>query len=511
MKLHAASQTLWAHILIEQSRKVSFLHLSQQEGIQNLDCFKFDAPQGTGFLCNWSRHSCFVIFLPISQDVQLVPCARVERRGMCVQMRASGRTRRAASLRRAPLLPVEVWKKIADHMTTAEWAQISHTCRTMSQLQPRRISVVSHNMLGHLRWAMKHCSEAEYLEISVSDIACTELADIMKAGSKKLKHVQSLALDFTPDDDDNDDDFDDARRCRGFDEGDLPWLAQFLAQVSRLKVLRLEAVRIDVTMLQAQAQLKHLCLGFRLPFPTEACHTLQNLHSLETPRLSVQYESEYGHEPMVQIPGLDLNGCCSLRELHIRMLEPDMLSVRFGCSVSVAYDIATINRAKWHAGSALYNTCALYSNRYRHEYDVDLAYTADDENLGWLLRSTYPHLTTMELDYPRLCSVEEPLVINESFRSLRELTVTSIVVCLEIKTPLRLDTLILSAEENMNISVTDVTALAAGLKRLHLKWQSCCSTTYRLATSLTTPGDWCERFEVPRFTVVAYPLARGPS
>ncbi len=412
----------------------------------------------------------------------------------------------AARARRAPAFPVEVWREVANHMTTSEWAGASTTCRAMSQVQPKRMSVGSPAMGGDLptalRWMVKHCSEAEDLSIGVPNTGCEDLAEITIAGSQNLAHVQNLMLEFTPYD------YDD---CMGFDEAELPWLAQFLTGATQLTSLTLEGVRIDVKMLSVlKAQLKHLELGFKLPFPREACLGLQDMHGLETLHLSVEYYSPNG-DFLVKISGLDLSGCRALQRVDIGMLEPDMLSVPSSCYLSVERDILGLDRRKWEDTAPKYTACVLYSNRYKEGEDEDLLYECPRlaGRLTWLSQVACPNLTWLELDYPKLTAVLQPLVIDRCMGALKHLRVSSNTVYVKFGALARLDTLILTAVKNVNIHLADVSGFAAGLEKMQLKWKSCCSNTYRLATALTNPADWDEQHDLfPEYcyTEVIFPV-----
>ena len=406
-----------------------------------------------------------------------------------------------ASSRRCPQLPIEIWKEIAAHILTDQWAQVCGTCRATSQVQPRRLSTGQHDSekVEDLRWAMKHCSEARTLDIFLRNTACKGLADVMTAGSHH-KRVQRIAIFF---------DFEHKNGRPGFDEKDLPWLATFLRRATQLEDLVLDAVTIDVTMLMMlKAQLKHLRLSFRLPFPADTCHSLQHLHKLITLNLEVQFNS-LSEDHVVPICGLDLRGCCNLRKVQISMLEPAMLSVPPGCYVSVERDILWMDERKWQVGAAIHNACTLRSNAYGPTSEQ----VSDDSpclagHLGWLSGVKYPNLTMLEVDYPKISSAFYPLVIGDCLMSLQHLNIASQFGYVIFEADIRLKTLIIDAERSIYIYLINLSAFAAGLQRLDLTYRSCCSTTYRLATALTSPDDWFESNDLlpeDRWTEVRFP------
>ena len=398
----------------------------------------------------------------------------------------------ATSLLQLPRdFPVEVWKGIADSMHVYDWARISTVSRTSLQVLPREV-LIGHmdgeDLSGCLRWVMKRCREAETMDIDMTDIACKDLAESMIAGSHHLKHLQTLVLCFTP--------YLCLESKVGFDEAELPWLAQFLAGAPELRSLSLHQVRIDVTMLtMLKAQLTELRLGFSLPFPMGACHKLQGLRSLETLHLYAVYNSTID-EDIVKISGLDLTGCCKLRELHMSLLEPEKLSVPPGCFVSIERDILFLNRRKWEGAAALYNECALFSNRYSSQYanlDQDLLINRPRlaGTLGWLSQVACPNLTKLVLNYPKLLSMRRPLRITDCLKSLRHLEVISSSVYVVFEESVQLEKLVLEARKNVNIALANISHFAAGLQYVRMRWISCCTTTYALATALRNGEEWC--------------------
>lgn len=336
-------------------------------------------------------------------------------------------------MKQAPVLPIEIWKMIAGHLMTKDWARACGACRAMSQVQPSVLCMMPNDQdtRADLRWAMKRCSETEFLGLIIDNISSTDLADIILAGSKNLKHMQHLVLDVTPKD------FDP--QCPGLDENETPWLAEFLAQLTQLITLRLEAVRIDLTMLLLNTQLKGLHISFRLPFHTDSCHCLQSLHSLESLYLDVEFDS-MADDQVVQISGLDLAVCKTLSNVHISMLEPSRLCVPAGCYVEVERDILWLDEGKWEGGVANHNGCLLRSNAYKDKDDLDHLCECPRlaGSLDWLSRVTLPHLTKLQLDYPKLCSADHPLLIEECLVSLEQLSVISKTVFIKFSGPARL-------------------------------------------------------------------------
>lgn len=413
-----------------------------------------------------------------------------------------------ASLRHPlPALPVEVWKEIASYLGTAEWAIISRLCRTTAQVHPRMIELevnLQCEQLTDLRWAMKHCSEAEDMSIHITNPRLSELPGVMLEGSQNLRHLQRLHLDFHPPQLDFHPEPLDS--WPGYDEGELPWLLTFLQRATQLKALRLEAVRIDVGLLQVKEELRHVWLSFRLPFAAEACHALQSLPLLETLHLDVGFDSVEDNQ-VVHISGLDLTGCQHLRAIHIALLEPKMLKVPPGCFVSRERDILWLDGSKWLAGAANLNSCFLRSNAFNGE-DEDIMDECPNLAgcLSWLIVEPMPQLTRLELDYPKLSSSRHPLLLTERLMWLRHLIITTKDLYLNIGAPTRLETFIVVSQGSVTLGVPDVSAFASGLKRLELEWQSCCSTTYKLATLLTSPDSWYEgAWYVPRYTKIIFP------
>ena len=257
------------------------------------------------------------------------------------------------------LFPVDVWKEISSHMTTAEWAKAARTCRAMSQVHPRNILVWSMDAnQAELHWTMRHCSEAEDLILCLDGAAWKRLQHVMIPSDWNIQRLHHLVLDFTPFEDD---------MCSGLTEAHLPWLAQFLARATQLKLLQLEAVSIDTRMLQVQPNLKHLRLGFRLPVQREVCQYLQNLHSLETLHLEVLFESIGEDYKVVKISGLDFTGCRHLRAISLSMLEPMKLRLPAGCSLSAQRDILCLDEEGWKRNAANLHTCRLRSNAYKDD------------------------------------------------------------------------------------------------------------------------------------------------
>ena len=328
----------------------------------------------------------------------------------------------------------------------------------------------------------------------------------MLEGSQNLRHLQRLHLDFHPPQLDFHPKPLDI--WPGYDEGELPWLLTFLQHATQLKALRLEAVRIDVGLLQAKEELRHVWLSFMLPFAAEACHALQSLRLLETLHLDVGFDSIENNQ-VVQIPGLDLTGCQHLRAIHIGLLEPKMLEVPPECFVSREREILWLDGRKWQAGAAKINSCFLRSNAFNCE-DEDVFDDCPNlaSRLSWLKFEPMPQLERLELDYPKLSSSCHPLVISEHLMRLRHLIITTKNLYINFGASARLETFIVASKGSVTLGVRDVSAFAAGLKRLELKWQSCSSTIYKLAAMLTSPDSWFEASRMnpgDRYTLIIFP------
>ena len=62
-------------------------------------------------------------------------------------------------------LPVEIWRQIADHMSTKAWARVSGTCKAMHYVQPKQISIgVSSE--SALAWVQTHWGQASTLKLN---------------------------------------------------------------------------------------------------------------------------------------------------------------------------------------------------------------------------------------------------------------------------------------------------------------------------------------------------------
>ncbi len=213
--------------------------------------------------------------------------------------------------RRQPIsLPVEVWKEVAGHMGTHQWARASGTCRVMSQVQPRRIECLPawrqtpEHLLDMVQWCINHWREAEVFGIKFGDVHHYRMYKLMKSSSPS-EHLQQLAFDFSP-----------SREAEGrgdyvpVDQFAPMWLDPFLTQAAQLKALCLEGISDVFPKLPGLDKLVHLAVGFRRPLKKHACSALQTLHSLETLCLDVEFVSkEYHHDGAVKVSGLDFTGC----------------------------------------------------------------------------------------------------------------------------------------------------------------------------------------------------------
>ncbi|BDA43027.1 hypothetical protein COCOBI_04-0370 [Coccomyxa sp. Obi] len=242
----------------------------------------------------------------------------------------------AGGARQPITLPVEVWKEVANHMSTRQWAKVSGTCRAMSQVQPRRIECLAarqqtpEHLLDMLQWCINHWREAEKFGIKFGDVHMYKMYKLMKSSSPS-EHLQQLAFDFSP-----------SKEAEGrfdyiaIDKFAHIWLDPYLRQAAQLKALCLEGISEVLPNLPLLDKLVHLSVGFRRPLKKHACIALQTLHSLETLCLDILFTSrQYEFEDVVEINGLDFTGCSKLRAVRVMMLEPEYLRLPPGCSLSV--------------------------------------------------------------------------------------------------------------------------------------------------------------------------------
>ena len=152
-----------------------------------------------------------------------------------------------------------------------------------------------------------------------------------------------------------------------------------------------------------------------------------------------------------------------------------------------------LDEHKWQTTAGLICACTLHANAYKGEEEWE-RYRCPrlDSGLLWLPRFHCPHLTRLDLDYPELSRIWAPIEINGNLANLQHLRVNSLNVHLYVCTTLRLQTLILTAEQSLNLYVRDISALAATLTMVQLSWISCCPRTLEFAALFKTTGEYCE-------------------
>ena len=382
-------------------------------------------------------------------------------------------------------LPVEVWKEVADCMSTLEWARASGTCRAMFQVQPRRIVCqerwrhTPEHLLVMAQWCINHWREAEKIGIHFGDVHPCFLYELMIDVSPS-EHLQQVAFDFSL-----------SREAEGkydsmgADKIAPLWLVPFLTQAQHMKALCLEGISGVLPDLPLLDKLVHLAVGLRRPLGKDACNALQTLQSLETLCLDVKFVSSQDNDA-VEISGLDFTVCSKLRTVRLMMLEPEFLRLPPSCSLSVTRDILWMDESKWQARAGLISACSLRANAY-NEVDVWEKYRCPALAMGpdllWLSRFSCPHLTRLDLDYPKLSEVWRPIEINRNMANLQHLRISSLHVHLYITAQLRLQTLFLVAEQSLNLDIVNIFALAASLTNVQLSWVSCCPTTLKFAAN----------------------------
>ena len=401
---------------------------------------------------------------------------------VCAGSMADGRTQPIT-------LPVEVWKEVADHMSTPEWARASGTCQAMFQVQPSRIlcqegwNHTPEQLLRMAQWCRNHWREAEKIGIHFGDVDPYFLYEVLMDSSPS-EQLQQVAFDFSPSR--------DADASIVPDRVALLWLFPFLRKAKHMEALCLEGISGMFPDLRFLDKLVHLAVGLRRPLNKDACSALQTLQSLETLCLDVEFDSNE-HDDVVEISGLDFTGCSKLRAVRLMMLEPEFLRLPLSCTLSVTRDILWMDDSRWEARAGLITACSLRANAY-NEVEIWERYRCPALMSGVLWLSTFPcpHLTRLDLDYPKLSEVWRPIEINHNMANLQHLRISSLNVHLYITAQLRLQTLILAAEQSLNLDIIDIPALAASLTNVQLSWVSCCPTTLKFAAVFKTQGEYCE-------------------
>ena len=417
--------------------------------------------------------------------------------------------------RRQPItLPVEVWKEVAGHMSTHQWAKVSGTCRAMFQVQPRTIRCAARckqtpeQVLKMLQWCIKHWREAERFGIGFGNVDRIALYECMIISSPSA-HLQQLAFDFTR--------FPKPDKWYAYLYGSsdfvrlgnltLSWLNPLLGQAAHMKALCLEGISEVLPVFPSLAldKLEHLAVGLRRPLKKHACSGLQVLHSLETLCLDIAFVSRDDYDG-VEVSGLDFTGCSGLRAVGLMMLEPEYLRLPPGCSLSVTRDILWLDadnwpstaESKWQSTAGMICACSLRANAFQERSskldEVIEEYVCPKlkSRLFWVSSFLCPRLTRLDLEYPKLSGVWEPIEISDNIFNLQHLRISSLNVHLYVSASLRLQTLILTAGQSLTLDVVDVSGLAATMTAVQLSWVSCCPTTLKFAALFKTRGQYSE-------------------
>ena len=297
------------------------------------------------------------------------------------------RKKKPPSAKRPPDLPVEIWQKIADRMTSRQWAKISITCRTTALVQPSKIQLVP-SQIRHFTWLRRrllHCTKVEALVLDMNQTKELNIGEcavaLIEASGQLSEHLKIMKLSATVDmehlmckvcikDDfretyrgkyvhlhgDKCDDCDVLQRSQG--ESWKLLLAHFVRQASQVQTLYFRVTKFDVPLPNT---LKHLLLDAKDDINADGCQALQQMPSLETLYIAnhqwvEEQLGKYGESPpgfLVEdsfcqcTEALDMRASNNLCAVRFVMFIPTSLKVPPGCHVSVECDTVQFSPMKF--------------------------------------------------------------------------------------------------------------------------------------------------------------------
>ncbi|BDA48226.1 hypothetical protein COCOBI_11-4860 [Coccomyxa sp. Obi] len=213
-------------------------------------------------------------------------------------------------------LPMEVWARIAAHMSLQDWAKASGTCRSTRAVRLKNLNI-KHSPAPGVQWASRMLDGAEALCLSVDSLQ--QVAQGASRGLYSIKQIRQLIID-----------------AKRFSDPALPCLPWLLAQASKLEVLVTPAgIR---PWFPALATLKHLDLGFHKD-AGNFCEAVLDCTCLET--LSLRFRGKPGSNISVEMGHLQIENLPKLRVVVLKGIISKSISVPKACQLHIAINICT--------------------------------------------------------------------------------------------------------------------------------------------------------------------------
>lgn len=398
----------------------------------------------------------------------------------------------------APALPLEAWKLVADHMSTKEWCRVRHTCRTMADVQPRRITLRL-TSVDHFKWVAEHWAEADVMKIDcdpegpfpryLEDVS-TKWLEKYSSGCQLT--LRWLHISFSPMNWDGSESISEPDGAKYDPYYYLVWLIEIIASAPQLSLLHIKDMGING--LPGMSRLKHLLLDIKSPLTQGDCSHLQELASLET----LYVAQNCGIDTMsFYLPALDLRSCTCLRAVMLCRLSIGTLQVPEGCMVSMAGNIANLAR-DWPLNASLSTACYFQDYRDETAWDYDEEMLPDvRQDIGCLTNTICHNLTCLQLDSLKLCSWDHPIMIGSWLKNLERLTIKSKSVNICFTVPISLQTFVAVAEECVTLQMLSeesviIDSLASSLTRVYSRFRCCCRNSYTLLGCLKEPCRWTD-------------------
>ncbi len=344
--------------------------------------------------------------------------------------------RRAEIANRGQLdLPLEIWQRIAKHMSTEEWVAASRTCRTTYAVQPEEIDLEIHNKT-HMSWVVNHWGRARRLHLYWAARSVPRYVAECGAGLACVKRMH-LGLDHTPSD----------------EKKILRWLVDQAPQLRLLSISQYRAVAVPLVQ-----NLSHLLVTSDA-FTKKNLASIEQLSSLRTLWLGKLNPAE--NYDGADCPVINLAGLLHLTSVAVdcvavpEIILPEPCSLHlFGSHEPVLY----LN--SWDAAA-----------EHGQLRSIDLIHHhAEEDDLPILLKEskcTFLNYCSFE----RLGESHRPVLFEAArFQCLTHLKISG--MSLHITLPQALNLKVLHAKaDDLSIKVECPTALAQGLQELKVVYE----------------------------------------
>lgn len=373
-----------------------------------------------------------------------------------------------------PILPQDIWERIADRLTAEECCRLTSASKDLSQLQPKDLDL-SLRCTDGLSWLLRHCDRLQTLSLTV-DKTCdvdvsTMLNDIFSAVGKDfhdrtarsegptdspLHRLRTLKISHGN------------RKADYVKDLSPTWLGHYVIGHLIWQAPNLQSLCVSwggvpeslPTRLARLALLTCLCInmfpddstGRRRPI-ANVMHGLGLLGELKSLHFSCIKRTP--HEM-----AMDLSDCAKLQTLLLEYYVPTVLRVRPSCTVKVS-----ISRRHWNK---------VWERIGQQVTHLQCNQAPINPFQGPALPSqynqNYANLTILFL----ACGPWVPVVIDERFYNLKHLVILTGTgnnnVCLTVAAEVCMQTLMIDCGGSLQLDIQDWGKFSGTLESFRFEW-----------------------------------------